>query len=37
MFNVNVNVNTATPINGDNGEEITMSALLISNTWPRFN
>ena len=26
VFNVNVNVNTATPINGDNGEEITMSA-----------
>jgi len=24
VFNVNVNVNTATPINGDNGEEITM-------------
>ena len=26
VFNVNVNVNTATPVNGDNGEEITMSA-----------
>ena len=26
VFNVNVNVNTATPLNGDNGEEITMSA-----------
>ena len=26
VFNVNVNVNTATPVNGDSGEEITMSA-----------
>ena len=25
IFNVNVNVNTATPVNGDGGEEVTIS------------